>query len=283
MKVLFKVKELLRDLLLGVTSAAIAKTVMAPIERINLLMLTQDCNPLVMRGEVERYATRLDCFVRVRHEQGMQAFWRGNLSNSLRYAPQQGSTLAFNDFLNAAFPHYSPHTDPWKSLATKLLSGGLAGATAMTLFYPCDSFAKPHLLKGGLPALYRGWSLACLSVFVFRAGQLGFFKQIQELNPYQRDEGAIGAVTSFAAVSVARTAAVPFSYPVDSLRRRLWLQLEKLPSERTYKGSLDCLKQVMEKEGLKGVYKGMLPEFFRGVGGSLVVVTYDRMKVILSI
>jgi hypothetical protein len=32
----------------------------------------------------------------------------------------------------------------------------------------------------------------------------------------------------------------------------------------------------MKKEGAKGMYKGMVPELFRGVGGSLVIVIYDR-------
>jgi hypothetical protein len=45
----------------------------------------------------------------------MKAFWRGNLVNCLRYAPQQGSALAFNDLLNNMFPNYNSNTDFWKS------------------------------------------------------------------------------------------------------------------------------------------------------------------------
>lgn len=30
-------------------------------------------------------------------------------------------------------------------------------------------------------------------------------------------------------------------------------------------------------------YSGMVPELFRGVGGSLVIVIYDRIKVIFGI
>jgi len=37
------------------------------------------------------------------------------------------------------------------------------------------------------------------------------------------------------------------------------------------------------KEGFKGMYKGMVPELFRGVGGSLVIVIYDRLKFIFNI
>uniref|UniRef100_A0A6B2LAW4 ADP/ATP translocase n=1 Tax=Arcella intermedia TaxID=1963864 RepID=A0A6B2LAW4_9EUKA len=299
-----KFEQLFKDLLLGGTIGAISKTIMAPVERIKLLMQTQDSNPAVLRGEVERYKSIGDCFTRVRHEQGMLAFWRGNLVNCLRYAPQQGSALAFNDLLNNMFPNYNSNTDFWKSFGTKLFSGGLAGAIANTICYPFD-FARTRLasdlnkgkpqFKGitdcimttirnqGITGLYTGWLVTCMGAFVYRAGQLGCFKQIQDLNPYKTDKGTIGAVTSFLAVTVARTVVMPFNYPFDTVRRRMMLQSEKPVSERVYKGSLDCFKQVMAKEGFKGMYKGMVPELFRGVGGSLVIVAYDRIKMIFNI
>jgi solute carrier family 25 (adenine nucleotide translocator) protein 4/5/6/31 len=298
------VQQLASDLLIGGTIGAISKTVMAPVERVKLLMQTQDSNPAVLRGEVERYKGIGDCFRRVNAEQGLQAFWRGNLVNCLRYAPQQGSALAFNDFLNNAFPNYNPNTDFWKSFGVKLFSGGLAGAVANTICYPFD-FARTRLAsdlaKGkpqfngilhcisttvksqGLTGLYTGWSVTCAGAFVYRAGQLGCFKQIQDLNPYAKDKGTKGAVSSFLAVTAARTVVMPFNYPFDTVRRRMMLQSEKPVAERVYKGSFDCFNKVLQKEGAKGMYKGMVPELFRGVGGSLVIVIYDRIKLIFGI
>jgi len=63
----------------------------------------------------------------------------------------------------------------------------------------------------------------------------------------------------------------------------MMLQSEKPVAERLYKGSFDCFRQVLDKEGVKGMYKGLLPELFRGVGGSLVIVVYDRIKFIFGI
>jgi len=299
-----KLEQLLSDLLIGGSIGAISKTVMAPVERVKLLMQTQDSNPEVLAGKVERYKGIGDCFRRVYAEQGLAAFWRGNLVNCLRYAPQQGSALAFNDFLNNAFPVYNPNTDFWKGFGVKLASGGLAGALANTICYPFD-FARTRLasdlakgkpqFKGiadcilttvrnqGITGLYTGWTVTCMGAFVYRAGQLGCFKQIQDLNPYAKDKGTIGAVSSFVSVTIARTVVMPFNYPFDTVRRRMMLQSEKPLAERVYKGSIDCFSQVLRKEGLKGMYKGMVPELFRGVGGSLVIVAYDRIKMIFSI
>lgn len=296
--------QLLSDLLIGGTIGAISKTIMAPVERIKLLMQTQDSNPKVISGEVERYKSIGDCWNRVKTEQGMKAFWRGNLVNCLRYAPQQGSALAFNDFLNNLFPNYNSKTQFWKSLGVKLFSGGLAGAIANTICYPFD-FARTRLAsdvnkgKGqfngifdciqttvrlqGVRGLYTGWSVTVAGAFVYRAGQLGCFKQIQDLNPWKNDKGVLGGISSFCAVTTARTIVMPFNYPFDTVRRRMMLQSEKPVSERLYKGSLDCFLQVLRKEGTKGMYKGMVPELFRGVGGSLVIVLYDRIKTIFGI
>jgi len=299
-----KLEQLMSDLVIGGSIGAVAKTVMSPVERVKLLMQTQDSNPDVLSGKVKRYNGIGDCFRRVHSEQGVKAFWRGNLVNCLRYAPQQGSALAFNDLLNKMFPDYSSKTDFWKSVAVKLTSGGLAGAVANTICYPFD-FARTRLasdlatgkpkfsgimdciastVRGqGLTGLYTGWSVTVAGAFVYRAGQLGLFKQIQDMNPYQNDKGTIGAVSSFVAVTTARTAIMPFNYPFDTVRRRMMLESEKPVATRQYKGSLDCFRQVMAKEGAKGMYKGMVPELFRGVGGSLVIVAYDRLKVIFNI
>ena len=299
-----KIAQLTSDILIGGSVGAIAKTAMAPVERIKLLLQTMDSNPDVISGKVAPYKGIGDCFTRVRAEQGMAAFWRGNLVNCLRYAPQQGSALAFNDYINDnLFPKYGKE-DFWKGFAAKLTSGGLAGGIANTLCYPFD-FARTRLAsdvkkgKGqfngimdcivstvkaqGITGLYTGWSVTVAGAFVYRAGQLGCFKQIQDMNPYKNDKGALGGISAFVAVTVARTVVMPFNYPFDTIRRRMMLQSEKPLAERLYKGSVHCFTSILKKEGLKGMYKGLVPELFRGVGGSMVIVAYDRIKVIFNL
>jgi solute carrier family 25 (adenine nucleotide translocator) protein 4/5/6/31 len=294
-------EQLMTDLFIGGSIGAVAKTVMAPVERVKLLLQTMDSNPDIVSGKVERYKGIGDCFSRVYSEQGWKAFWRGNLVNCLRYAPQQGSALAFNDRLNEIFPKYDSKTQFWQSFGVKLFSGGMAGGVANTICYPFD-YARTRLAsdvkkgKGqfngimdcimttvrqqGITGLYTGWSVTVAGAFVYRAGQLGCFKQIQDLNPYKNDHGTLGACSAFVAVTMARTVVMPFNYPFDTVRRRMMLQSEKPMAERLYRGSFHCAAEVLKKEGVAGMYKGMIPELFRGVGGSLVIVAYDRIKVI---
>merc|ERR1712205_237268 len=122
----------------------IAKCCTAPIERVKLLIQTQDANPRIMSGEVPRYTGIGNCFTRVAAEQGVASFWRGNGVNVIRYFPTQAFNLAFKDAIKKLFPKYSPKADFWKFFAVNLASGGLAGAGSLCVVYPLD-YARTRL------------------------------------------------------------------------------------------------------------------------------------------
>merc|ERR1712083_1259474 len=164
---------------------------------------------------------------------------------------------------------------------TKLLSGGLAGAMANVVCYPFD-FARTRLASdvgsgkkafdgiidciwktvklGGITGLYRGSAVTVAGAFVYRGGQLGLFGQIMDMNPYKQDKGVVGVVVAFVCATVARTITTPFNYPFDTVRRRMMLDSEKPAAERLYKSGVDCGIKVFQKEGLKGMYKGLFSE-----------------------
>lgn len=86
-------KSFLSDLIAGGVSGIAAKTVCAPFDRIKLLLQTQHINPLLAR----QYVSTWDCTVRIFREEGLLAFWRGNLANVYRYFPSQALNFAFKD------------------------------------------------------------------------------------------------------------------------------------------------------------------------------------------
>jgi solute carrier family 25 (adenine nucleotide translocator) protein 4/5/6/31 len=292
-----------KDMAIGGTIGAISKTIMSPVERVKILMQTMDSNPKVLSGEIEPYKGIGDCFARVKAEQGVGAFWRGNLVNCLRYAPQQGSALAFNDFFKGIFPKVDKNQEFWKFMGYNLASGGMGGATAMVICYPMD-FARTRLAsdlgagKGqfngiadclqktvaqqGITGLYRGTAVSVAGAFVYRAGQLGLYGTVMGFNPYKDDKGLKGFFSAVVIGTLARTVVLPFNYPFDTVRRRLMLESEKPAAERTYKSGVDCGVKVLKAEGLAGMYKGLVSEVFRGFGGVMVIVMYDRIKNMLD-
>ena len=48
-------KEFVTDLMAGGIAGAIAKTAVAPIERVKIILQTQDLNPRIRRGEIPPY------------------------------------------------------------------------------------------------------------------------------------------------------------------------------------------------------------------------------------
>merc|ERR1712196_640227 len=103
------------------------------------------------------------------------AFWRGNTVNCIRYAPQQGSALAFNDQIKRMVPKYNPKTDYYKDFAMKLLSGGAAGGLANVVCYPFD-FARTRLASDvGANKQFDG-IYDCLSKTIKQGGITGLYR-----------------------------------------------------------------------------------------------------------
>merc|ERR1711920_499007 len=116
------VVKFLIDFCAGGVAGAVAKTATAPIERVKLLIQTQDANPKIISGEVPRYTGVVNCFSRVAAEQGIGSFWRGNLANVVRYFPTQAFNFAFKDTIKGLFPKYNPQTEFMPFFMTNLAS-----------------------------------------------------------------------------------------------------------------------------------------------------------------
>jgi len=292
------------DFFLGGMSGAVSKTATAPIERVKLVIQTQDANPRIMSGEVPRYTGIGNCFSRIYQEQGLGAFWRGNFTNVIRYFPTQAFNLAFKDTIKKMFPKYNPKTEFWAFFAVNLASGGAAGAGSLTIVYPLD-YARTRLASDvgsgkktfnglgdcivktargpkGVMGLYNGFGVSVAGIIAYRGVQFGTFDTIMGLNPYKDDLGLMGMVSTFASAQTAVLASALVTYPFDTVRRRLQMESEKAVEDRMYKGTFHCVQVIAAKEGVSALYKGFVANALRTVGAALVLVLYDTSKKALA-
>lgn len=294
-----------RDFTLGGVSGAVAKTITAPIERVKLLIQTQDANPRIRSGEVPRYTGIVNCFSRVSSEQGFLAFWRGNFTNIIRYFPTQAFNFAFKDSIKKLFPRYDPKTQFGMFFLVQMASGGLAGAGSLCIVYPLD-YARTRLasdvgkgqrdFKGlgdclaktargprGILGLYNGFGVSVAGIIPYRGVYFGLYDSLREKNPYKNDLGPIGMASKFAVAQTTAIAAGYASYPFDTVRRRLQMQSEKPKEQWLYKSTADCFTKVLKEEGVNALFKGAGANALRTVGSALVLVFYDQLQGMLGI
>jgi len=291
--------DFLLNFVAGGVSGAFAKTCTAPIERVKLIIQTQDANPKIISGEVARYTGIVDCFTRVTNEQGVKAFWRGNLTNIIRYFPTQAFNFAFKDSIKAQFPKVDKHKDGLSFFMINVASGGLAGAGSLMIVYPLD-YARTRLASdvgsgkqqfngladclkktvatAGVGGLYNGIGVSITGIIPYRGVYFGLFDTLSGYNPYQKDENAVlRASSKFGCAQFSAISAGYASYPFDTVRRRLQMQSEKPKEDWVYKGTSDCFSKIMKDEGTSALFKGAGANALRTVGAAMVLVLYSEI------
>ncbi len=291
--------DFLISFMAGGVSGAVAKTCTAPIERVKLLIQTQDANPKIISGEVARYTGIVDCFTRVASEQGVKAFWRGNLTNIIRYFPTQAFNFAFKDTIKAMFPKVDKNTEFGKFFMINMASGGLAGAGSLMIVYPLDyartrlasdvgsgkaqfdglaDCIKKTVASGGVGSLYNGIGVSIVGIIPYRGVYFGLFDTTTGYNPYQKSENnLLRAGSKFACAQFSAIAAGYASYPFDTVRRRLQMQSEKPKDQWVYQGTADCFQKIIKNEGTGALFKGAGANALRTVGAALVLVLYSEI------
>jgi solute carrier family 25 (adenine nucleotide translocator) protein 4/5/6/31 len=286
------------DFCAGGVAGAVAKTATAPIERVKLLIQTQDANPKIISGEVPRYTGIVNCFTRVSSEQGFSAFWRGNTVNVIRYFPTQAFNFAFKDTIKAIFPKYNSKTEFWKFFATNMASGGLAGAGSLTIVYPLD-YARTRLASdvgsgtpqfngladcvqktmasGGFFSMYAGFGVSVVGIVAYRGPYFGIFDTLKELNPWKKDKGIVGLASKFAIAQATAIIAGFISYPFDTVRRRLQMEASMAAEQRVYKGAWHCTYVILQSEGCGALFTGFLANLSRGAPTAGRLVLYREV------
>lgn len=296
----FDATNFLKDFLAGGVAAAVSKTAVAPIERVKLLLQVQHASKQITADK--HYKGIVDAFVRIPQEQGITAYWRGNLANVIRYFPTQALNFAFKDKYKQVFlGGVDKRTQFWRYFMGNLASGGAAGATSLCFVYPLD-FARTRLAadigKGagnrefnglghcltkifkadGLGGLYRGFGVSVQGIIIYRAAYFGTYDTAKGMLP---DPKNTPLVVSWLIAQTVTTGAGIVSYPFDTVRRRMMMQSGRKGADIMYKNTIDCWGKIYKSEGGKAFFKGAFSNVLRGTGGAFVLVLYDEIKALL--
>jgi len=289
------------DFLMGGVSAAVSKTAAAPIERVKLLIQNQD--EMLKSGRLASpYKGIGDCFGRVIREEGFRMLWRGNTANVLRYFPTQALNFSFKDQFKRMFNVNKEKDGYWMWFAGNLASGGAAGATSLLFVYSLDyartrlandnkaakkggsgerqfnglfDVYKKTLATDGIAGLYRGFTISCVGIIVYRGLYFGMYDSLKPvLLTGNMKDSFIGSFFLGWAITIGAGLA---SYPIDTIRRRMMMTSGEAVK---YKSSMHAFQEIVKKEGTKSLFKGAGANILRAIAGAGVLAGYDKLQVI---
>jgi solute carrier family 25 (adenine nucleotide translocator) protein 4/5/6/31 len=286
----------LMDLAAGGVAGGISKTVVAPIERVKLLLQVQAASTQIK----EPYTGIVNCFTRVAREQGVLSFWRGNAANVIRYFPTQALNFAFKDKYKQIFLGGVKKDQFWRFFMGNLASGGAAGATSLMFVYPLD-FARTRLgadvgkgksrmynglvdcitkiyKSDGIKGLYGGFGVSVGGIIVYRAAFFGGYDTLRDIA--LRDPKNAPVWQKWLVAQFVTTFAGILSYPFDTVRRRMMMQAGR--TDVLYRSTLHCWGKIAKDEGPRAFFKGAGSNVIRGTGGAIVLVLYDEFKKLID-
>ncbi|CAI5504137.1 unnamed protein product [Closterium sp. Naga37s-1] len=276
-----------RHLVAGGMAGATSRTVTAPLETLRLRMMVSSEHGL------------LQTCSQVWSEAGWRAFFRGNMVNVVRSAPQKAIDFfafeAFKQAIATVFP-----TGP--AGLQVVTAGALAGATSTLALYPLDvvrsrltvaarsqytgiAHALTTIAKTeGVPALYRGLGASLLSILPEAAITYGCFDLLK--TALQHSTGrTVGVLPALACGVASAFTGQLVAYPLELVARRLQVSAVAAGGAGAVAAGAAKLnlvtvtKAILAERGVAGLYQGIVPASLKVIPMAIVSFgVYESVK-----
>ncbi|KAG4921992.1 hypothetical protein AAZX31_18G171600 [Glycine max] len=289
------------QLLAGGLAGAFAKTCTAPLARLTILFQLHGMHfdvAALSKPSIWGEASRIV------NEEGFRAFWKGNLVTIAHRLPYSSvSFYAYERYKNLLHMllREKHRGNTSADHFVHFVGGGLSGITAATATYPLDlvrtrlaaqrssmyyrgiSHAFTTICRDeGFLGLYKGLGATLLGVGPNIAISFSVYESLRSCWQSRRPDDST-VMISLACGSLSGVASSTATFPLDLVRRRK--QLEGAGGRaRVYNTSLfGTFKHIIQNEGVRGLYRGILPEYYKVVPSlGIVFMTYETLKMLLS-
>ena len=234
----------------------------------------------------------------VYREGGARAFWRGNGANVLKVVPETAVKFAAFDALKRVVA-----VDPGNATTgERLVAGGVAGAAAQAAIYPLEIVktrmalsssvehprAAPTTISGtfrsvlaesGARGLFRGLAPSLVGIVPYAGIDLMANSSLRDYvaRRYQAAGAEPGIPELLGCGMASSTTAMLATYPLNVIRTRM--QTGGMPGFPAYKTASDCLVDVVRREGLRGLYRGIAPSLAKVLpASSISYAVYDTLS-----
>ncbi|KAI8357461.1 putative mitochondrial carrier protein [Mortierella sp. GBAus27b] len=289
--------DTVKYLVAGGVAGAVSRTIVSPLERMKILFQVQGPEPANYQGVIP---TLRKMWV----EEGFLGFMRGNGTNVIRIVPYSAVQFAsYEQFKKLLMEPGKNDLDTPRRLA----AGALAGLTSVACTYPLDIVrtrlsiqsaqlnskeaqeALPGIWRtmviiytqeGGVVGLYRGLGPTLMGVAPYVALNFQAYEWLRAyMTPPGETSPSVGRKLTCGAL--AGSFAQTVTYPLDVLRRRMQVTQMAGVSYK-YSSTWDGVKKIIKQEGVRGLYKGMVPNYLKVAPAiSISFVVYEQCKQIL--
>uniref|UniRef100_H3D314 Mitochondrial thiamine pyrophosphate carrier n=1 Tax=Tetraodon nigroviridis TaxID=99883 RepID=H3D314_TETNG len=223
---------------------------------------------------------------RILSEEGLSAFWKGHVPAQLLSICYGAVQFTSFEFLTKVVHETTPYDS--RTSGVHFACGGLAACSATVVCQPLDTLRTRFAAQGepkvysnlrhavstmcsteGALTFYRGLSPTLLAVFPYAGLQFfsyNIFRRLLAPPPTAPDSG--GNLRSLLCGAAAGMISKTVTYPLDLFKKRLQVggfeaARVQFGRVRSYAGLLDCLVQVAQEEGLRGLFKGLSPSLLK--------------------
>ncbi|XP_042004075.1 adenine nucleotide transporter BT1, chloroplastic/mitochondrial-like [Salvia splendens] len=274
----------LRRLISGGIAGAVSRTAVAPLETIRThLMVGSSGN------------SSSEVFQNIMQSEGWKGLFRGNFVNVIRVAPSKAIELFVYDTVNKNLSP-KPGEQPKLRVPPSLVAGACAGVSSTLVTYPLelvktrltiqreayngllDAFVK-IFQEGGLPELYRGLTPSLIGVIPYAAANYCAYDTLRKA--YRKVfKQEIGNIETLLIGSAAGAISSTATFPLEVARKHM--QVGAVSGRHVYKNVLHALANILEREGLEGLYRGLGPSCLKLVpAAGISFMCYEACKKIL--
>uniref|UniRef100_A0ACD5XCV9 Uncharacterized protein n=1 Tax=Avena sativa TaxID=4498 RepID=A0ACD5XCV9_AVESA len=314
-----QMRRALVDTLAGAISGGISRTVTSPLDVIKIrfqVQLEPTASWGLLRKDVygpSKYTGLLQASKDILREEGLPGFWRGNVPALFMYMPYTAIQFTVLHKLKT-FASGSSRTEDHLHLSPYLsyVSGAIAGCAATVGSYPFDllrtilaSQGEPKVYPNmrsalvdiiqtrGVRGLYAGLTPTLVEIIPYAGLQFGsydtFKRSMMSWNRYRHGSEVDDSASSFQ-LFLCGFAAGTFSkaacHPLDVVKKRFQIEgLKRHPrygariESSAYKGMYHALKEIVVKEGVGGLYKGLFPSVVKSApAGAVTFVAYEYIS-----
>lgn len=293
-----------RELIAGGAAGAVAKTSVAPLERIKILFQT--------RTDEFRSLGVYNSLKKVLNHEGVHGLYKGNGASVLRIVPYAAlHYMTYEQYRSWLWDNCpSIGTGP----IVDLLAGSAAGGTAVLCTYPLDlartklayqvDDKRPALRsnmgrfnpslsyngiqdvfrrvysEGGVRGLYRGVGPTIAGILPYAGLKFYIYEELKRRVPEERQKSILLRLSCGA---MAGLVGQTFTYPLDVVRRQM--QVENLqPGGVRYKSTREGLTSIARNQGWRQLFAGLSINYIKVVPSVAIgFTTYDIMKSWLNI